>query len=148
MTHLLAEGGYQIFSLHSTEKTWLYFALLCAVASIAVALLLVRGVLAADQGTASMKEIAKAIQGIILIAAVLVSAKKMPMRGFSCQKHQCGLSASPIGMGRENIDLRRGDLKPPSDSIVNVMKPADKPMNTAARNRATECLFRGCLRYR
>src|SRR5580704_13383803 len=62
MTHLLAEGGYQIFSLHSTEKTWLYFALLCAVASIAVALSLVRGVLAADQGTASMKEIAKAIQ--------------------------------------------------------------------------------------
>src|ERR1700724_1729649 len=62
MTHLLAEGGYQIFTLHNTEKTWLYFALLCAVASIAVALLLVRGVLAADQGTASMKEIAKAIQ--------------------------------------------------------------------------------------
>ena len=62
MTHLLAEGGYQIFSLHSTEKTWLYFALVCAVASIVVALLLVRGVLAADQGTASMKDIAKAIQ--------------------------------------------------------------------------------------
>src|SRR3984893_1782912 len=62
MTHLLAEGGCQIFSLHSTEKTWLYFALLCAVASIAVALLLVRGVLAADQGTASMKDIAKAVQ--------------------------------------------------------------------------------------
>src|SRR5664279_3342604 len=62
MTHLLAEGGYQIFSLHSTEKTWLYFALVCAVASIVVALLLVRGVLAADQGTATMQDIAKAIQ--------------------------------------------------------------------------------------
>jgi K(+)-stimulated pyrophosphate-energized sodium pump len=62
MTHLLAEGGYQAFLLSSTEKTWLYFALLCAVASIVVALLLVRGVLAADQGTASMKDIAKAIQ--------------------------------------------------------------------------------------
>ena len=62
MTHLLAEGGYQIFTLHSTEKVWLYFALVCAVASIVVALLLVRGVLAADQGTASMKDIAKAIQ--------------------------------------------------------------------------------------
>ncbi len=37
MTHLLAEGGYQIFSLHNTEKTWLYFALVCAVASIVVA---------------------------------------------------------------------------------------------------------------
>jgi K(+)-stimulated pyrophosphate-energized sodium pump len=62
MTHLLAEGGYQIFTLHSVEKTWLYFALVCAVASIVVALFLVRGVLAADQGTASMKDIAKAIQ--------------------------------------------------------------------------------------
>ena len=62
MTHLLAEGGYQIFTLNSSEKLWLYFALVCAVASIVVALLLVRGVLAADQGTASMKDIAKAIQ--------------------------------------------------------------------------------------
>src|ERR1700691_5256624 len=62
MTHLLAEGGYQVFSLQSTEKTWLYFALVCAVASIVQALFLVRGVLAADQGTASMKDIAKAVQ--------------------------------------------------------------------------------------
>jgi K(+)-stimulated pyrophosphate-energized sodium pump len=62
MTHLLAEGGYQIFVLSNTEKTWLYFALACAAAAIVVALLLVRGVLAADQGTASMKDIAKAVQ--------------------------------------------------------------------------------------
>jgi K(+)-stimulated pyrophosphate-energized sodium pump len=62
MTHLLAEGGYQIFTLHNSEKTWLYFAMLCAVASIVVALLLVRGVLAADSGTASMVDIAKAVQ--------------------------------------------------------------------------------------
>ena len=62
MTHLLAEGGYQAFLLSNTEKTWLYFALVCAVASIVVGLLLVRGVLAADQGTASMKDIAKAVQ--------------------------------------------------------------------------------------
>ena len=62
MTHLLAEGGYQAFLLTSTGKTWLYFAIVCALASIVVALLLVRGVLAADQGTASMKDIAKAIQ--------------------------------------------------------------------------------------
>ena len=64
MFNLLAagDGGYQIFTLHNSEKTWLYFALLCAVASIVVALLLVRGVLAADQGTATMKDIAKAIQ--------------------------------------------------------------------------------------
>ncbi len=62
MTHLLAEGGYQIFTLHSTEKAWLYFAIVCALASIVTGLLLARGVLAADQGTASMKDIAKAIQ--------------------------------------------------------------------------------------
>jgi K(+)-stimulated pyrophosphate-energized sodium pump len=62
MTHLLAEGGYQIFSLHNSEKLWLYFAMVCAVASIAVALFLVRGVLAADSGTASMVDIAKAVQ--------------------------------------------------------------------------------------
>ena len=62
MTTLLAEGGYQRFVLGSTEKTWLYFALVCAVASIVVGLLLARGVIAADQGTASMKDIAKAIQ--------------------------------------------------------------------------------------
>ena len=62
MTHLLAEGGYQVFSLHSSEKT-----------SAAVRAGLCRGlhrggvvsgagVLAADQGTATMKDIAKAIQ--------------------------------------------------------------------------------------
>ncbi len=62
MTHLLAEGGYQAFLLSSSEKVWLYFALVCALASITAGLLLVRGVLAADQGTASMKDIAKAIQ--------------------------------------------------------------------------------------
>ena len=62
MIHLLAEGGYQVFSLDSSEKLWLYFALACAVASIVVALILVRGVIAADQGTASMQDIAKAIQ--------------------------------------------------------------------------------------
>ena len=62
MTTLLAEGGYQSFVLSSSEKTWLYFALVCAVASIIVGLLLARGVLAADRGTASMQEIAKAIQ--------------------------------------------------------------------------------------
>jgi K(+)-stimulated pyrophosphate-energized sodium pump len=62
MTTLLAEGGYQSFVLTGTEKTYLYFALACAIASIVVGLLLARGVIAADQGTASMKDIAKAIQ--------------------------------------------------------------------------------------
>ena len=62
MTHLLAEGGYQVFTLGSNEKIWLYFAIACAVAAIVVALFLVRGVIAADQGTATMQDIAKAIQ--------------------------------------------------------------------------------------
>src|ERR1019366_425126 len=62
MTHLLAEGGYQSFLLTSNTKLWLYFAMACAVVAIVVALLLVRGVLAADTGTASMQDIAKAIQ--------------------------------------------------------------------------------------
>src|SRR5271165_6644072 len=62
MTHLLAEGGYQSFLLTSNTKLWLYFAMACAVVAIVVALLLVRDVLAADTGTASMQDIAKAIQ--------------------------------------------------------------------------------------
>ncbi|HEY4928499.1 MAG TPA: sodium-translocating pyrophosphatase [Acidimicrobiales bacterium] len=62
MTHLLAEGGYQSFLLTSNTKLWLYFAMVCAIVAIVVALLLVRGVLAADTGTASMQDIAKAIQ--------------------------------------------------------------------------------------
>src|SRR3974390_2009025 len=62
MIRLLAEGGYQAFFLTGKEKGWLVFALLAAVASIATGLILMRNVLAADQGTASMKDIAKAIQ--------------------------------------------------------------------------------------
>jgi K(+)-stimulated pyrophosphate-energized sodium pump len=62
MIHLLAEGGYQAFFLGSTEKVILLAALVASVASVVTALFLARGVLAADQGTASMKDIAKAIQ--------------------------------------------------------------------------------------
>jgi K(+)-stimulated pyrophosphate-energized sodium pump len=63
MTHLLAaEGGYQGFVLTGTEKTWLVLALVAAVFGIVSGLLLMRGVLAADQGSQSMRDIAKAIQ--------------------------------------------------------------------------------------
>jgi K(+)-stimulated pyrophosphate-energized sodium pump len=63
MTHLLAaEGGYQSFLLSGAEKGWLVFALAAAILSIIVGLILMRSVIAADQGTASMKDIAKAIQ--------------------------------------------------------------------------------------
>ncbi len=63
MSHLLAaEGGYQSFVLGGVERGWLYFALAAGATAIGVALSLMRGVLAADQGTTAMQEIAEAIQ--------------------------------------------------------------------------------------
>ena len=62
MIHLFAEGGYQNFLLSGAEKGWLVFALAAGLISVVVGVLLMRGVLAADQGTAPMKDIAKAIQ--------------------------------------------------------------------------------------
>ena len=116
MTHLLAEGGYQAFVLSHSEKVWLYFALVCAVASIVVGLLLVRGVLAADQGTASMKDIAKAIQegaeaflarqfktiGIIIIPlAVLIffTATKVT----HTVTHVVLLAGVPVGVAHQTV---------------------------------------------
>src|ERR687892_2454410 len=61
--HLLAaEGGYQDFTLGGAEWFWLVFSATTALVALAVGLLLMRGVLAADQGTPKMIEIAKAIQ--------------------------------------------------------------------------------------
>jgi K(+)-stimulated pyrophosphate-energized sodium pump len=63
MNHLLAsEGGYQVFDLKGGEFFWLLFAVGAAVLAILVGFSLMRGVLAADQGTPKMKEIAAAIQ--------------------------------------------------------------------------------------
>jgi K(+)-stimulated pyrophosphate-energized sodium pump len=63
MTHFLAsEGGYQAFTLRAIERDWLYFALAAGVVSLVSAVGLMRKVLAADQGTSVMKEIAAAIQ--------------------------------------------------------------------------------------
>jgi K(+)-stimulated pyrophosphate-energized sodium pump len=63
MTHYLAaEGGYQGFVLTGTEKVWLVVALVAAVFGLVVGLILMRGVLRADQGTPKMREIAAAIQ--------------------------------------------------------------------------------------
>jgi K(+)-stimulated pyrophosphate-energized sodium pump len=59
---ILAEGGYQPFHLGSAEWVWLVFAAACGLTAIATGFILVRGVLASDQGTPSMIEIAKAIQ--------------------------------------------------------------------------------------
>jgi K(+)-stimulated pyrophosphate-energized sodium pump len=61
--HLLAaEGGYQDFTLGGAEWFWLVFSATTALVALAVGLQLMRGVLAADQGTPKMIEIAKAIQ--------------------------------------------------------------------------------------
>ncbi len=63
MTPLLAaEGGYQDFALHGGEWFILVGSALTAILALLVGLLLTRGVLAADQGTPTMQEIAKAIQ--------------------------------------------------------------------------------------
>src|ERR1700683_2606058 len=63
MINLLgAEGGYQNFHLGGVDKTWLYICLAAGIVGIASGLLLARNVLAFDQGTPKMKEIALAVQ--------------------------------------------------------------------------------------
>src|SRR5437016_10944918 len=64
MTPLLlaAEGGYQDFVLKTSDKFVLLFSGVTALLAIAVGFFLAKGVLAADQGTPKMIEIAKAIQ--------------------------------------------------------------------------------------
>jgi K(+)-stimulated pyrophosphate-energized sodium pump len=63
MLHVLAtEGGYQQFELGGAEWFWLLFSAAAAVLAILTGLYLMRVVLAADQGTPKMIEIATAIQ--------------------------------------------------------------------------------------
>jgi K(+)-stimulated pyrophosphate-energized sodium pump len=62
MITLAAEAGYQIFKLTGTEWAWLVFSAATAILAVIVGLSLMRGVLASDQGTPTMIEIAKAIQ--------------------------------------------------------------------------------------
>src|SRR5688500_16955420 len=83
---LAAEGGYQEFHLAGGEWFWLLFSAVTALLALAVGFGLMKGVLAADQGTPKMIEIATAIQegasaylnrqfktiGIILIPLVVV----------------------------------------------------------------------------
>src|SRR5918998_430615 len=59
---LAAEGGYQVFELKGGEIAWLWFSVATALLALAIGFSLMRGVLAADQGTPKMIEIAKAIQ--------------------------------------------------------------------------------------
>src|SRR5215471_12955483 len=57
-----AEGGYQAFTLRGGEWFILIGSALTALLAVAVGFVLMRGVLAEDQGTPTMIEIAKAIQ--------------------------------------------------------------------------------------
>jgi K(+)-stimulated pyrophosphate-energized sodium pump len=61
--HLLAaEGGYQPFVLESKEWALIAFSGVTAIVAILVGFSMMKGVLAADEGTPKMKEIAAAIQ--------------------------------------------------------------------------------------
>src|SRR4051794_40561607 len=62
MISLAAEGGYQVFTLNGEAWFWLIFSAVTAILALLVGLYLMRGVLAADEGTPTMIEIAKAIQ--------------------------------------------------------------------------------------
>jgi K(+)-stimulated pyrophosphate-energized sodium pump len=59
---LLAEGGWQSFELGSAEWTVLILSAAAALLAIGVGFYLARSVMAADQGTPKMQEIARAIQ--------------------------------------------------------------------------------------
>ena len=59
---LFAEGGYQSFELGSAEWTVLILSAAAALIAIAVGLYLAKSVMAYDQGTPKMQEIATAIQ--------------------------------------------------------------------------------------
>jgi K(+)-stimulated pyrophosphate-energized sodium pump len=60
--YMAAEGGYQEFELGGAEWFWLIFSAVTALLAIVVGFALMKGVLAADQGTPKMREIAAAIQ--------------------------------------------------------------------------------------
>jgi len=59
---LAAEGGYQAFTLRSSDKLWLLFSGITALLALAVGAFLARSVLAEDQGTQTMQDIAHEIQ--------------------------------------------------------------------------------------
>ena len=62
MQNMLAEGGYQEFSLAGQEWFWLVFCAAVAVIALVVGWAMMRGVLAKDAGSEKMNEIAGAVQ--------------------------------------------------------------------------------------
>ena len=59
---LAAEGGYQEFVLKGGEWAVLFLSAAAALVALAVGFFLVKSVMAADEGSPRMREIAKAIQ--------------------------------------------------------------------------------------
>ena len=59
---ILAEGGYQVFELKGGEWAVLFLSAASALLAIGVGFFLAKDVLAQDQGSPKMQEIAKAIQ--------------------------------------------------------------------------------------
>ena len=59
---LAAEGGYQVFNLRGGEWAWLILSAATAILAVIVGFVLRKGVLAADEGTPTMIEIARSIQ--------------------------------------------------------------------------------------
>ena len=62
MATILAEGSYQQFTIQGGDWLVLILSAAAALLAIAVGFFLVKSVMAADEGTPKMKEIAKAIQ--------------------------------------------------------------------------------------
>jgi K(+)-stimulated pyrophosphate-energized sodium pump len=62
MTSLFAEGGYQSFTLGTTEMTILWICVGISLVALALGFILMKGVLAHDPGTQEMQDIAGAIQ--------------------------------------------------------------------------------------
>ncbi len=62
MATILAEGSYQSFTIQGGDWAVLILSAAAAVLAIAVGFFLVKSVMAADEGTPKMKEIARAIQ--------------------------------------------------------------------------------------
>ena len=62
MSYVLAEGGYQAFDLTGTDTAVLVVSLLIALGALGVAVVMMRGVLAADDGPKEMTDISDAIQ--------------------------------------------------------------------------------------
>ncbi|MCU1465295.1 MAG: V-type H(+)-translocating pyrophosphatase [Actinomycetia bacterium] len=119
MTHavLAAEGGYQTFYLHGGEWLILLASVATALLALAVGFFLMRGVLAADEGTEKMKEIAKAIQegamaylkrqfktiGVILIPLaiiVFVTSTKVKTDNLALHPGTVALSYAQSGLFR------------------------------------------------